>query len=194
MNVPRYPLAWPDGWPRKTPSGRRSAAFKVTYDRAVADLDNEIRLLGGRLPVLSTNLQLRLDGTPVRDRGEPSDRGVAVYFELNGKQKVFACETFTTVKDNIRAIGLTIEALRAMQRFGATEMLERTLNAFDALPPPAAKRNWWDTLECKQDASREVIEANYRRLARDRHPDRGGSNDAMAELNDAKRLALEARR
>lgn len=190
MSVTRYPLAWPAGWPRKYPGGRRSAAFKVSYDQAVKQLDQEIGRLGGKYPTLSTNLELRLDGSPRRDRGEPSDRGVAVYFELNGKQKVFACETFTTVKDNIRAIGLTIEALRAVQRFGATEMLERALNAFDALPPPT---RWWDILQVRQDASRDVIEANYRRLARERHPDAGGSNDAMAELNAAKQAALEGR-
>jgi hypothetical protein len=37
-----------------------------------------------------------------------------------------------------------------------------------------------------------VIEANFKRLSRDRHPDRpGGSTDAMAELNNARETALK---
>jgi Putative quorum-sensing-regulated virulence factor len=31
----------------------------------------------------------------------------------------------------------------------------------------------------------EMMEAGYRHLARQRHPDHGGSNDAMRDLNDA---------
>ena len=47
------------------------------------------------------------------------------------------------------------------------------------------------------DAAPEVpgasIEANFKRLARDRHPDRGGSDAAMAELNAARERALKER-
>lgn len=191
MTAPsRYPLAWPEGWPRKSPAGRKYASFKVDFDKAVRELGYEIERLGGRYPILSTNLELRVDGTPRRDRGEPSDRGVAVYFELKGKQKVFACETFTTVKDNIRAIGLTIAALRTVERFGATEMLERTLSAFDALPPP---KSCWDILGLRPGSSAEEIQAAWRRLAAQHHPDRGGSEARMAEINTARDDALKGK-
>lgn len=190
MSAPsRFPLAWPSGWPRKHPGGRMNATFKVGYDQALKELGLEIERLGGRYPILSTNLELRVDGTPRRDHGEPRDRGVAVYFELKGKQKVFACETFTTVKDNIRAIGLTIAALRAMERFGATEMLERTLNAFDALPAP---KSCWEILGLQPGASAGAVQSAFTMLALKRHPDKpGGSHDAMSELNAAREQALK---
>lgn len=189
MSVARYPLAWPKGWPRSgSPGGRRLAQFKVDFEKAVRELGWEIERMGGRYPVLSTNLELTIDGRPRRDRGEPADRGVAVYFELKGKQKVFACETFTSVRDNIRAIGLTIAALRAIERFGASDMLERALSAFEALPAPL---EWWDVLQIRRDAGRETIEAAFRRLAKDHHPDRGGSTAKMAELNRAREAALK---
>jgi hypothetical protein len=37
-----------------------------------------------------------------------------------------------------------------------------------------------------------VVEDMYRRLARERHPDNGGSHDAMAELNRAIEEARKA--
>lgn len=189
MSVARYPLAWPAGWARSNPrSGLRSGNFKVDFDKAVRELAHEIELLGGRYPVLSSNLELRLDGMPRRDKGEPADRGVAVYFELKGAQKVFACDTFTSVKDNIRAIGLTIASLRAIERYGATVMLERALSAFVALPAPKSP---WEILGLAAGSSRRAIEDSWRLLAANHHPDRGGSDTRMAEINAARDEALK---
>lgn len=187
----RYPLAWPEGWPRTKPAGgRRGGNFKVTFDKALRELENEIRAMGGRYPLLSTNIELRLDGQMRRDRTEPADRGVAVYFDLKGKQKVFACDVFMTVKDNIRSIGLTIAALRAIERYGASDMMERALAAFEALPPPLDP---WQILGLPRDAGRERIEEAFKRLALLHHPDRGGSTAKMAELNRAREEALRGK-
>src|SRR3954471_13084521 len=49
-------------------------------------------------------------------------------------------------------------------------------------------QNYYKTLEVDSEASLEVIEAAYRRLARRRHPDLNGSQEAkrlMQELNEA---------
>jgi len=189
VSAQRYPLAWPAGWPRsRATGGMRSGNFKVDFDKAVRELAHEIDLLGGLYPVLSSNLELRLDGQPRRDKGEPADRGVAVYFELKGQQKVFACDTFTTVRDNIRAIGLTIASLRSIERYGATAMLERALHALDALPAPT---NCWQLLGVKPGAGEEAIRIAYREKAKTIHPDQGGNTDAMAELNAARDRALK---
>jgi hypothetical protein len=194
VSVSRYPLAWPAGWPRKHTSGwsARRATFKVTFEKALSELDDEIERLGGRYPILSTNLEVRLDGTLKRSGGEPGDRGVAVYFDLKKKQKVFACDTYDAVKDNIRAIGLTIAALRTIDRYGASQMMERALEAFEALPAPLDP---YEILMIPRDARREDIEGAFKRLAFKHHPDReGGSTAKMAELNRARDLALEALR
>ena len=186
MSVSRYPLAWPQGWPRS--KHRRTSAFKVTFDKALRDLGFEIERLGGRYPVLSTNLELRVDGSPRRDRGEPADPGVAVYFELKGKQQVFACDTFRTVGDNVRAIGLTIDAFRAIGRYGASAMLERALSAFEALPAPKC----WEILGVRPGASAEEINRAFRAKAVAAHPDSGGSHEVMAALNQARDDALRS--
>lgn len=186
MSAQRYPLAWPEGWPRA--KYRKNAAFKVNFDKALQELGSEIERLGGRYAVLSTNVELTIDGRPRTGRSAPSDPGAAVYFELNGKQKVFACDTFYNTKDNVRAIGLTIEALRAIKRFGASDMLERALTAFEALPAP---KSCWEILGIRQGAKTTDIESAFRNLALKHHPDRGGSNAKMAELNAAREQALK---
>lgn len=189
MSVPRYPLAWPAGWPRGKPTGGlRSGSFTVNYDKALRDLGYAIEKLGGRYPIVSSNLELRIDGMPRRDKGEPLDRGVAVYFELKGQQKVFACDTFTSVKANLRAIGLTIAALRSIELYGATVMLDRALHAFDALPAP---KSCWEILELPPGSAADAIERAFKELAFKHHPDRGGSNAKMAEINGARQKALK---
>lgn len=191
VTVSRYPLAWPAGWPRT--KHRKRAPFQVTFDKALADLETEVERIRGRLPILSTNLPLRLDGSLVRNQGEPADPGVAVYFELQSggasKQKVFACDTFGTVKDNVRAIGQTLEALRRIERYGASSMMERALEAFTALPAPLDP---WQILGIPSNANAFQIEGAFRELAKLHHPDLGGSDAKMAELNRARELALEA--
>jgi hypothetical protein len=185
MSVSRYPLAWPEGWPRT--KSRRSAAFKVHFDKAVTELGYEIERLRGRYPILSSNVELRIDGQMRRDKLAVADPGVAVYFELKGGQKVFACDTYHAVRDNIRAIGMTIAALRTLERHGASQMLDRALSAFTALPP---KKSCWEVLGIAPGSSRPAIQAAYKNKALILHPDQGGPQGAMAELNIARDEAL----
>jgi len=104
--------------------------------------------------------------------------------------RVIAVDRYYRVRDNLAAIAATLDAMRAIERHGGAQILERAFLGFAALAPPS---RWWDVLQVKPDASPDVIEANFRRLAQDRHPDRGGSDSAMAELNQARADALAAR-
>lgn len=183
-----YPLAWPHGWPRtKTPKQSR---FDVTGDQASQELVWEIERLGGRYVVISSNVPTRRDGLPY-SHGKPTngDTGVAVYFKRKGKQMVFACDKWDQVKDNIRAVCKTIEAMRGIERWGASDMMERAFSAFTAIEPP---RSPWRVLGVKPNATREEVEATYRAKAKEVHPDAGGSTAAMAELNQARDDALRA--
>ena len=181
-----FPLHWPAGWPRtRSPQPSR---FDVSSFAVVRDnLFREINLLGGTHIVLSTNVPLRQDGIPYANMRQPQDRGVAVYFLRRGKQMVFACDRWAKIEDNMRAIEKTIEAVRGIDRWGASEMLERAVQAFEALPAPSS---CWDVLGVRPGASRSEVEAAYRMEARRAHPDTGGSNAAMAELNRARDEAL----
>lgn len=184
-----YPLHWPIGQPR-TPASRRSdATFKVSQEQAQRELRREVELLGGRNLVVSTNIPIRRDGMPYADAGRRSigDTGVAVYFNLKDEQKCFACDRWWTIKDNLRAISKTIEALRGIERWGSGAMVDQAFRGFSALPPPGGhvKRPWHQVLDVPTVASLEACEAAFRAKARQAHPDFGGSDQAMAELNAA---------
>lgn len=183
-----YPLHWPTGWPRtRSP---QSSRFDVSSFAVVRDnLFREIKLLGGTHIVLSTNVPLRNDGIPYANRAQPNDRGVAVYFLRRGRQMVFACDRWQKIEDNMRAIEKTIEAVRGIDRWGASEMLERAVQAFEALPAP---KSCWDILGLRPGASADDVSRAYRDKARRAHPDAGGSSSAMAELNRARDEALSA--
>ncbi|KQX18376.1 MULTISPECIES: DnaJ domain-containing protein [unclassified Sphingomonas] len=182
-----YPLHWPAGWPRAR--SRRDAAFKVTPVQAKLEMMDELSRLGAREVIVSTDQPLNRDGSPSMTRrwGDP---GVAVYFKRKGKPVVLACDQFYQLHDNMRAIGKTIEAMRGIERWGASDMLDRAFTGFEALPAP---EQWWQVLGLTADADLEAIELAYRRLAPSFHPDRGGSDAAMARLNAARDAGRVAR-
>lgn len=181
--VDAFPLAWPSGRPRSR--YRRSAPFRTTLAKARDGVMNEIRLLGGRLPIISANLELRLDGLPRANQSIPDDPGVAVYFTLKGKQHCFASDCWTWPQDNLRAIEKTIEALRGIARWGTGDMMERAFTGFEALPSPA---QWWDVLgfDSPYGLTVEDIKDAHRKMAMHDHPDRGGTDADMASLNWAR--------
>lgn len=112
----RYPLAWPLGT-KRTSGYRKYARFGTTTVGAQVDaLANELRSLGGRSWLISSNLRMRNDGLPFSQQRAPDDPGIAVYFKLNGKDHVLACDRWNRPEHNLRAIVLHIAALRGQER------------------------------------------------------------------------------
>jgi hypothetical protein len=201
-----YPLQWPVHRPRTKPSVRRSGRFNRkervqsgehsflhTKDLSIAEalkrLQEELDRINARMAVVSSNLETRLDGLPRSNQRKPDDPGVAVYFQLGKEPHCLPCDTYDSVAANIAAVAAHIAATRAIERHGVATVREM-FSGFAQLPAPGFNW-WWDVLQCRPDASRETIDANFRRLARDRHPDNGGATGAMAELNAARDLALK---
>lgn len=159
-------------------------------------LEAEVSRLGGRYPLLSSNIETRLDGRPRSGQSEPGDPGVCLYLSLKGEPLAMACDSFTSVAQNIGALAAHIQAVRAIERYGVATAAE-TLQAFRALPPPIyagpPKRPWHEVFGLDPTvADRESVEALYKAKARKAHPDAGGSAEAMAELNTAREDAIRA--
>lgn len=190
--VEAYPLDWPEGRPRTQANERQGGQFQTTPGVARDSLFEELRKLGANYPVVSSDIPLRLDGLPYAGRQSPDDPGVAVYFEYNGTQFVFACDRYDLIHKNLRAVALTVSALRGIERWGTGEMMRQAFSGFAALPEPADETRWWTVLVLPSDASLAEAEAAYRGLARKAHPDSGGSGDEMARLNVAIAGAREA--
>ena len=194
--IEAFPLTWPAGWPRTESWRRKESRYEVTFTAARDGVFRSVRLLAGRHPVLSTNVPLRRDGIPLAGQREPNDVGVAVYWtDGKNRPRVIACDAWRTVRDNVRAIGLALEGLRAVERAGASQILERAFTGFAALPAAASSttRPWRHVLNLRDDVrlTRDDIETSFRALAKIRHPDvAGGSHELMTELNAARAAAL----
>jgi hypothetical protein len=171
-HIEAYPLQWPVGRPRA--KRRENTQFQSSLAKARDHLMNEIRLLGGKQPILSSNLELRLDGLPYANQKAPDDPGIAVYFTYKDKQHCFACDDWRLVEDNVRAIGKTIEALRGIARWGTGDMMERAFQGFEALPAPEAEP-WWSVLGFFSEAE-ALFQCDYeikaKKLLQKYHPDR----------------------
>lgn len=180
-DVAAFPLCWPDGWPRS--ASQIDSRFKVNsvYD-ATQNLSVELERMGATGIVLSTSIPLRKDGLPLSRPPIDGDVGAAVYFIRKGKPLCLACDQYFGVEDNIHALAKTIEAMRGIERWGSTDLLDRAFTGFAALP---SRANWRDILGIGASATLDQAEKAYRRLALNRHPDRGGTQEQMAELNGA---------
>lgn len=189
-----FPLLWPHGWPRAKGNRLPGSQFKTTWPKTLDGLRREFAQLGVKDFIISSNAPLRRDGTPYADAAQDriANPGVAVYFTMMGKPRVMARDAFDTVHHNLHSIKLAIEAMRALERHGGGLMMERAFEGFTALEGPGAK-SWWLVLQIKETATATEIEAAYRKLAADRHPDRGGSEAMMSELNVARDAARKAR-
>lgn len=182
-----FPLQWPEGWPR-TPNHKRgpSRFGKNLGVSQINKLQNELRLLGARHVVISSNVPLRQDGLPYASETKRryDDPGVAVYFQLKGKALSMARDSYNTPWENIRSLILAIDAMRSIERHGGSTMMERAFSGFAAIAPPDWKGPWREVFGVQPDW-RGDITSLYREKARNRHPDSGGSNDLMSELNVA---------
>ncbi|MDR4483881.1 MAG: hypothetical protein R3B95_11820 [Nitrospirales bacterium] len=201
-----YPLSWPDGWKRTNPVSRQFGRFntkrrvtsssnsnfsyqhseKISVAQARARVMESLRLLGVdyREVILSTNLDVRLDGLPRSGQKAPIDPGVAIYWKKSKDQayKVMAIDQYQKVEDNLAAIAATLDAMRAIERHGGAVILERAFTGFSALPSP---NDWRHIMGFEDTPTLELVREQYRKLAKQRHPDSGGSEAMMSELNRA---------
>lgn len=209
--ISAYPLQWPDGW-RRTSAHMRSRArfnrketgisrrydgstysYKQTKDLTVSQAMERVLASLERMGlsrddiVISTNLETRLDGLPRSNQRQPDDPGVAVYWRKRKETRCMAIDRYDRVQDNLAAIAATLEAMRAIERHGGAEILDRAFTGFTALPQP---EQWFEVLGVSAHATDEQIETAYRALAMKHHPDRGGDGAEMARINAARHQGL----
>lgn len=202
MNQMAFPLHWPVGRARtKRYARKRNALWKgATVSTACHQIEVEVERMGGRDLVVSTNLALRLDGFPRSGQPEPDDVGVAVYFVRKGARIALACDRWMSVRENLRAVGMHLEAIRGQERWGVGT-LDEAFAGYAALPDPDAPRGWWDALGLTEAMAKSLhvvedkptrmalLSEAYRKRAKDVHPDVGGTNEAFDALHKAYEVA-----
>jgi len=195
-----------DTWPgERTPSyKRKDTPFSATYVQTLDLLETELKYLQGKEVVLQAYIHwsdLRNDGLP-RSDAKFSDPGVILTFESKQGPMSFPCDRFNHWQPNLRAIALSLEALRKVDRYGVTRNAEQyqgwrklgTPNgvmsvdqAAEYLATIAGNRDIWPSLR----REKVLRDDAYRKAARACHPDTGGSHEAFVALQNAMKI-LEA--
>ncbi len=182
-----------DTWPgKKTQSyNRRRSPFRAAYAKTLDLLEYELAKLNAKDILIQAYLDradIRNDGWP-RSSARPKEPGIIVTFQSNGSSAMsFPCDRFDGWEDNLRAVALTLESLRAADRYGVTGNREQ-YRGFAALPPKSdgrgaavsfiARVTGWPESQVKSDP-----QGAYRIAARACHPDTGGSNGTFHELQN----------
>jgi hypothetical protein len=109
----------------------RSSPFSASWSNTVSLLSKELRAHGASQAVLEIDFReqdLRLDGLPRSDRRARSD-GIVLSFKAlrvpGHPQLRYEVGTYAKWQDNVRAIALGLESLRAVDRYGITKRGEQ---------------------------------------------------------------------
>lgn len=185
-------------------SSRQRARFDATWTRTLQQLGHEIELLGGRDTVIEVDVRegdIRTDGM-LRAEARSNSPAVVVAFETsNHGAMLYRSDRFGEAwsnrpgwQENVRAIALTLEALRAVDRYGATETGQQYAG-FKALPAgramPSSQMTKQAALElfasyCYTDVPAEHLNTDpdslrslWRRARKAAHPDRHGGAQTL---------------
>ena len=115
-------------WPGVPTRHRKVSPFIVTYARTLIDLERELNHLGARRIVIQAfvnEADIRNDGWP-RSSARFFQPGIILSFTTrDGSSISFPCDTYVHWDHNLRAICLTMTALRAIDRYGVTQRAEQ---------------------------------------------------------------------
>jgi hypothetical protein len=195
-------VAWPGA--RTLDHRRARSKFATPYAKTLTLLEREIRQLGGRDILLQTfhpPADIKLDGWPRASANRPRDPGVIVTFANSKRETLsFPCDRYTQWEDNLRAIALSLEALRTVDRYGVTRTGEQ-YRGFAALPPaqsaPTVSRRaavLTVAVEakvaeaCVDGATLGVLTDLIRDAQRNANPDKGGTPERFARVQKAAKV------
>lgn len=199
-----------DQWPgaRTKPTLRKRNPFRAPYLDTLDLLEYELGLLRAKEIVFQSGFtwaQLRNDGWP-RAGETPSDPGIIISFRCGRTDESlsFPCDAYAHFQANMRAIGLSLEALRAVDRHGVTRQAEqyRGWAQIEAPRPQSfasteeaasfiASQATQEPAADVRELAREILDdpstrkAAYRQAATFLHPDKGGSIEMFVRLQEA---------
>lgn len=205
-----YPLRWPVGVARTIRPEYSQFKEDWTHHKTYLEIQDELRKVGAGSVVISANLELTASGTPYARQPALSDHGVAVYFIRKNQEYCIACDKWRTVAHNLHAISLTIRAIRGIERWGTSAMIDAAFSGYlislPAYTPPSpemmaggtmrverTKTGWWTEMGFEKPPSDPtLLRQRFRVLAHSIHPDKGGDTEEFRKLQDALDRGLKA--
>lgn len=171
---------------------RKAAAFRVRWSQTLDLLETELRHLRAKSVVLEIDIQsqeLRQDGQ-LRAHVKPVSPRVRLSFSSSKGPLSFPCDTYDDWQDNVRAIALALECLRAVDRYGVTRNAEQ-YQGWAKLPEPKRTMNYSDYLAQLSslcgwniDSVRADLAGAVKAARVKWHPDRHGGDERQArEVN-----------
>jgi hypothetical protein len=186
-------------WMRKPDLGWERPRFRTAYNKALDALEYELDKLYARDVFIEAGFQLgqlRNDGWP-RGGQKPTHPGIVLYFTTQDGAMEFPCGTYENFEANLYAIALTLENLRAIDRYGVTlgHQQYRGFMAIEAAPKQLTVEQAVEFVALASGlpsrdvfSSAEAYRGAYRAAARRLHPDVAGTPDGFHKLNQAKEV------
>lgn len=202
-------------WPGKETAQPKRSTFRVTYSRTKKDLEFEL----SKLDYVESSLVLEMwvDQKLIRQDGQLRadarvyKHGVILRFtrKMNRRwdakretyvytpqQLSYPCDAFDSWDDNLRAITLSLEALRKVERYGVFK--------YDEIVSRLALPTGEGSTTTRKDAaaflathsgvgmqeildSETALNAAFKRAAQKLHPDYGGSHEEFLKLTEARK-------
>lgn len=193
-------LQWPG---EKTPVNRRTKSrFDSPYSKTLDLLERELKNLAAReilVQAYFTRENIRNDGWP-KSNARPSEPGVILTFESRKKTMSMPCDRFKDWESNLRAIALSLQALRTVDRYGVTRNGEQ-YTGWQQLPPapdpgqPMSVREAASVIGLESGVQPDLILAfpNHYQHAlplaiKNAHPDKGGTSYRFQRVMTARSI------
>jgi hypothetical protein len=182
-----------------------SSRFSLPLSRSIETIQHELRLMGAIRVLISSDLPVSSKGIPYAAAriGERGESGVAAWWVQpklgeRGIERVIACDKYRSAGENMAAIAHSIQAIRGLSRWGATDIVERAFAGFAALPPgdgssAPSPLDWRDLFEIsvaheailgKADLL-AIVRSKHKALMLKAHPDHGGTTEQVMQLSEA---------
>lgn len=191
-------------WPGPRDHRRKRSNFSAPWARSCQLLADELRRVKATACVLQVEIEerhFRNDGLPRADAPTYGPGVVLSFTHPSAGALMYPCDRYDDWRDNLHALALSLEALRAVDRYGVTKNAEQ-YRGWKALPAST------DGPMDREEAARVIASESGRtgqaaailaredlraRAIRDAlkatHPDAGGNVDAFHRVQRA-RMAL----
>lgn len=126
-----------DQWPGALTTNRKRSPFRAGWGDTMKLLESELRFIAANGVVMLMALEereIRLDGRPYAN-AKPRHPGVILSCTTKHGPMRMVCDRFDHWSDNVRAIALSLQSLRAVDRYGCTKRGEQ-YRGWTALPAP----------------------------------------------------------
>lgn len=176
------------------PPAKRSmlrSRFRSTYGQTLRDLESELLHLRARSIVINAGFRsVRNDGWPYAAARPDHPACKLQFVDRNGNTLVFRGEQYNSFEDNLRAIAMTLEALRAVDRYGVVKGEQYAgFKQLGQAAPPAPPMNALDVLCRLSGLFPADVLANPRRAflfaCKRHHPDAGGERSNFEQAQKA---------